>query len=466
MKLGTIDIEKIYVGGNEIEKGYVGSSEVYETGDDYSKIPLCFKAINDNDTLTITFKVNLYNSGSSTYYGNLGTVTFEYSYDNQTWTEYSFNGSASASSSSKSYTLTTSSNIVYLRTSSPLSKYQFSSSSSYPTQESSVSIQGNVNHEIFGNITSIFYGSAFNGQRTTGSSTTRSLAYRLFEGNTKLVSAENLILPTDCYTRIRGTYYNSRHSYRGMYQSMFKDCTNLTTAPELPATDICVRAYAAMFENCTSLNSIQPFTITNFETKTEGGDTNNNNMMRMFYGCTSLTDASSITINVTGIYGIGTLSNMDTGATLGNTFNGCTNLEYPPTVTASSIGYGGCCQMFYNCRKLKYNGVSFNAVTSVGGYGCYQMYYGCSALEGPIEIKATALQTKAYYGMFNGCSSLDSIKVYFTTWPSTSSSSTSYQATTVWVYNVAATGTFVCPSSLTKTFDSSHIPSGWTVETF
>jgi hypothetical protein len=41
------------------------------------------------------------------------------------------------------------------------------------------------------------------------------------------------------------------------YQYMFEDCTNLTTAPELPATTLASYCYNQMFQGCTSLNYIK-----------------------------------------------------------------------------------------------------------------------------------------------------------------------------------------------------------------
>ena len=39
------------------------------------------------------------------------------------------------------------------------------------------------------------------------------------------------------------------------YRQMFKGCTGLTSAPELPATTIAIGCYASMFEGCTGLMS-------------------------------------------------------------------------------------------------------------------------------------------------------------------------------------------------------------------
>ena len=41
------------------------------------------------------------------------------------------------------------------------------------------------------------------------------------------------------------------------YRYMFRDCTSLTTAPELPATTLTILCYEYMFNGCTKLNYIK-----------------------------------------------------------------------------------------------------------------------------------------------------------------------------------------------------------------
>ena len=89
---------------------------------------------------------------------------------------------------------------------------------------------------------------------------------------------------------------------------------------------------------------------------------------------------------------------------------------------------------------------------------CYNyMFYSCTSLTTAPALPATTLAERCYYGMFNGCSNLASIDVNFTTW------NTSEDATTNWVSNVAASGTFTCPGALPKTTGPHNIPSGWTI---
>lgn len=58
--------------------------------------------------------------------------------------------------------------------------------------------------------------------------------------------------------------------------------------------------------------------------------------------------------------------------------------------------------------------------------------------------------------MFNGCTSLSSVDVAFTSWGIGSE-------TNNWLNNVAASGTFTCPAELSVIRDESHIPTGWNV---
>jgi hypothetical protein len=107
----------------------------------------------------------------------------------------------------------------------------------------------------------------------------------MFRGCTSLVNAPELpatTLVTYCY------------GY------MFQNCTSLTTAPELPATNLANDCYRYMFYNCKKLNYIKAmFTTTPSTTYT-------NNWV---YGVSTATDCRFVknfqaTWNVTGVHGI------------------------------------------------------------------------------------------------------------------------------------------------------------------
>ena len=69
------------------------------------------------------------------------------------------------------------------------------------------------------------------------------------------------------------------------YYGMFYGCTSLTAAPELPATELEDRCYSTMFEKCTSLKSAPELPATKLASFC---------YYEMFYDCTSLTSAPKL----------------------------------------------------------------------------------------------------------------------------------------------------------------------------
>lgn len=69
------------------------------------------------------------------------------------------------------------------------------------------------------------------------------------------------------------------------YHYMFSGCTNLTTAPSLPATTLMTSCYAYMFRGCTNLTTAPSLSATTLATSCYVG---------MFNGCTSLTTVPSL----------------------------------------------------------------------------------------------------------------------------------------------------------------------------
>ena len=63
------------------------------------------------------------------------------------------------------------------------------------------------------------------------------------------------------------------------YGSMFRGCTGLTSAPELPATTLATDCYHSMFQGCTGLTSAPELPATTLA---------GNCYSSMFYGCTKL----------------------------------------------------------------------------------------------------------------------------------------------------------------------------------
>ena len=131
-------------------------------------------------------------------------------------------------------------------------------------------------------------------------------------------------------------------STRDCYFSMFQGCTNLTSAPELPATTLADECYSGMFKGCTNLTTapvILPATTLADECYSG-----------MFYGCTSLTTAPELpatTLAENCYYGM---------------FWGCTNLATAPVLPATTLARFCYSYMFSDCTKLKVNNTSGNKI--------------------------------------------------------------------------------------------------------
>ena len=194
------------------------------------------------------------------------------------------------------------------------------------------------------------------------------------------------------------------------YKQMFQGCTSLTTAPELPATTLANYCYQNMFDGCASLTAAPVLPATTLAQYC---------YQSMFSYCTSLTTAPEL-----------------------------------PATTLVDYCYK---EMFRSCTSLT-TAPELPATTLVNQ--CYRsMFDACRALTTAPELPATKLVDYCYYHMFNGCTNLNYIKCLATNIPQFGNT------TTVWVYGVAATGTFVKDPSMSGwTTDNNGIPTGWTVE--
>lgn len=93
----------------------------------------------------------------------------------------------------------------------------------------------------------------------------------MFEENTGLLNAEHLILPVLDLSNSNGN--------GGVYAGLFNNCTNLMTAPKLPATTLAYECYNIMFSGCTSLANMPELPATNLA---------QNCYRKMFVYCTNL----------------------------------------------------------------------------------------------------------------------------------------------------------------------------------
>jgi hypothetical protein len=196
------------------------------------------------------------------------------------------------------------------------------------------------------------------------------------------------------------------------YRYMFYNCINLTTAPELPATNLANSCYSDMFRDCKNLIKTPELPATNLAISCYS---------YMFWNCTSLTVAPEL-----------------------------------PATNLAKWCYGS---MFWNCTSLTV--APKLPATTLADYCYYGMFRGCTSLTEAPELPATTLVDSCYNEMFYDCTSLTEIKVLFTDWKISDISDTS--DTYGWVTGVSSAGTFYKPSALPKEYGDDYIPNGWTV---
>ena len=214
IKIGNIEASAVMIGNSAVSAVYIGSTKIYPSGPpDYSKQYLTFEVVNSGN-VTIT--------ASNTDVAK----TIQYSTDNgSTWTSLT----TSTTAQELGGTLNVGDKVLVKGT-----------NTAYGTSSNYNRFGGTAKVNVYGNIMSLISGDNFANNKTLTDSYT---FYRLFT-NTNLLSAENLILPATTLAS-------------GCYNNMFRDCTSLTTAPELPATKLADRCYQYMFSGCRSLNYIK-----------------------------------------------------------------------------------------------------------------------------------------------------------------------------------------------------------------
>ena len=192
------------------------------------------------------------------------------------------------------------------------------------------------------------------------------------------------------------------------YSYMFYGCTNLTTAPELPATTLASTCYSYMFRDCTNLTTAPELPAT---TLTEDC------YYFMFRGCTNLTTAPELpaTTLAPNCYSY--------------MFSGCTNLTTVPNLPATTLAAS-----------------------------CYEgMFRVCTNLTTVPNLPATTLAASCYYEMFDGCTKLKlsttQTAEYKTPWRIPSSGTISTTATD-WNTNMLQNtgGTFTGNPSINTTY--------------
>ena len=221
----------------------VSANCIYDPTHDYSKDYLTFRVLS-NGTIA---------------WSKIGNVakTIQYSLNDGAWTSITAGTSSPISVSTGDVVRFKGTNTTYATDKSNYSGFDSAGTASF---------------DIEGNIMSLVYGDAFEGQTAMTGTYNFCSIFKL----ANCVSAENLILPA---TTLTNYCYRAMFSWctslvtapalpattlaQGCYWYMFEECA-ITTAPDLLADTLVAECYGNMFTGCTSLNYIKCMATTGF----------------------------------------------------------------------------------------------------------------------------------------------------------------------------------------------------------
>ena len=181
------------------------------------------------------------------------------------------------------------------------------------------------------------------------------------------------------------------------FKYLFKNCTQLTSAPKLPATDLADNCYANMFEGCKSLTKAPELPAT-----------------KLAYGCYyfMFSDCSALTTAPKELPAKELANSCYTGM-----FCRCTSLTSAPQLPATELANGCYERMFDGCTLLA-SPPELPATTLASS--CYHMMFrGCTELTKAPELPAQTLESNCYYHIFEGCKKISEIKMLATSYLTT-----------------------------------------------
>ena len=188
----------------------------------------------------------------------------------------------------------------------------------------------------------------------------------------------------DIRTLVDWETYTTVDTKNAKFVTLFDGCTQLTSAPALPATTLAEYCYYAMFDGCTSLESAPELPATTLA---------KNCYEYMFEGCTSLETAPALPAT--------TLAE----CCYDSMFQYCSSLTSAPELKATVLAEYCYSDMFYDCTSLET--APALPATTLQPYCYHYMFHGCTSLTSAPELKATFLAQGCYSGMFSECISLE-----------------------------------------------------------
>ena len=169
----------------------------------------------------------------------------------------------------------------------------------------------------------------------------------------------------DIRTLVNYKDYENANTSNARFCNLFNNCLQLTSAPDLPATELASYCYYNMFFECTSLKTAPELPATTLAKSCYNA---------MFQHCESLTTA--------------------------------------PALPATTLAERCYCGMFGDCSSLT-TAPALPATTLADC--CYaSMFADCTSLQTAPELPATTLAVRCYQEMFRGCSALSSVTMLAT----------------------------------------------------
>ena len=201
------------------------------------------------------------------------------------------------------------------------------------------------------------------------------------------ITFDNPSVEVECSGDIRMlidyTAYENAATGNCRFCSLFKGCTALKSAPQLPATALKGSCYRQMFEGCTSLTQAPDLPATELQQLC---------YYSMFKGCKALTQAPKLPATKLA------------HSCYSNMFEGCASLVNAPDLPATTLNPSCYSSMFIDCIKL--TGAPELKAEIMQNSSYHSMFKGCTSLVNAPALPATTLNYNCYIKMFSGCTSL------------------------------------------------------------
>ena len=186
----------------------------------------------------------------------------------------------------------------------------------------------------------------------------------------------------DIRTLLDYSNYTNVNTSQACFANLFYHCWVLTSAPDLPATELAFSCYAYMFYWCPYLQNAPELPATKLNTQC---------YQNMFWGCTRLTKAPKLpaTKLAHGCYH--------------GMFKYCYWLQEAPELPATTLAEQCYMEMFAYCYLAKAPKLPATTLAS----RCYtKMFSNCVKLKEVPELPATKLAKFCYTSMFEICTEL------------------------------------------------------------